>query len=237
MTTVIAVQCGDGVVWLIPNKLLTGGYWERRRISKIRPVSDHDKYCMLGCAGVPNYIDLYRGYVEKAFLNRENRSYSEALERATRSYASYITRRSRDIGDPALRSRHFPSALFAGYEPTDDRIRVYSLEPPDPPNELSAPYRIAIGTGGLYASLLFSIAEFLMSRIGFGWTMLSTKLVSQFCYMALGRIMSYDRDSGRSSSFYRIDRAGYWPLNNEQMFPGFMEKERNTGYQFFLRPR
>jgi len=44
--------------------------------------------------------------------------------------------------------------------------------------------------------------------------------------MALGRIMSYDRDSGMSSSFYRIDGTGHKPLNNEQMFPGHGKEEK-----------
>jgi 20S proteasome alpha/beta subunit len=230
LTTVIAVQCRDGIILCADSQETSdlGILGTKENVSKIRPVSHHgqlDRYCMLGCAGVSNYIDLFRRHVGEAFLNRGDNSYFEALDRAVLNYTVYVTTRSNQMGGLSLRGREFPSAIFVGYEPTDDKTRVYAIDPPHPPNELSEPYRMAIGTGGLYASLLFGMAEKLMSKVGFDWSNLSTKLVSQFCYMVLGRVISYDRDSGMDTRFYRVDKTGYSSLSDEQIFPGHGERE------------
>jgi hypothetical protein len=207
----------------------------KENVSKIRPVSYRDsldRYCMLGCAGLSNYIDLLRKHVGEAFLNRGDSSYFEALDKAVQSYTAYVAKR--EMGGISLRGREFPSAIFVGYEPADDKTRVYALDPPHPPSELSEPHRMAIGTGGLYASLLFGMAERMMTKVGFSWTNLSTKLVSQFCYFVLGTVMGYDRDSGMTAHIYRIDKTGYRELGDAEIFPSRQEKHRLTRLTIFL---
>jgi len=234
LTTVIAVQCRDGVVLCSDSQETTeyAGLGTKELVSKIRPVSyndEDDSYCLLGCSGMSPYINWFREHVGEAIFKREGRSYLEALRVATRNYAKNVNMWGREIG---LRFgedfSNLASAIFVGYEARDHKTRVYILAPPDPPDSLSTyPYRVAIGTGGLYASLVFNIAELLMNKIGFGWTQLSTKLVSQFSYLVLGRIISYDAHSGMGTAFYRVDGSGYATLSVAQIFPGLGEEGKS----------
>jgi hypothetical protein len=128
-------------------------------------------------------------------------------------------------GEPLANS--YPNAIFAGYDPLDRTTHLYEVEPPDPPNEAT---RTAIGTGGLYVRLLLGIAETVIDRMtplqpknpdfAMSWSELSCKLVGQFCYFVLARVMGYDVNSGMRASVYIIDENGFRGLNDEALFPG-----------------
>src|SRR5208282_664798 len=199
LTTVMAVKCRDGVILCADGQLTSnlGILGTKDTVSKIQPVNFHDEtdnLCVLGCSGVEPYIDLFRQHVGREMIERghEGRSYFEALDRAIQNYSRYVKPRTKRAVIPFKPEVFYPSAIFAGYEPKDKKIRVYLLETPHSPNELSIPYRSAIGSGGLYASLLLNIVEVALDRMRLVWTDLSTKLVAQICYMTLGRIVNYD---------------------------------------------
>jgi hypothetical protein len=234
LTTITAVQCRDGVIFCGDSQVTSQyvGLETKQSVSKILPVSYNDKndvYCLLGCSGEPEYIERFRENIGEQFFKRENKSYFEALDKATQSYSKYFISRRREIGLAFTEDLSpFASAIFVGYEPKDRRTRVFVLSPPKPPAPVSAyPYRAIIGTGELYASFLFSIAELLMGKVGLTWNDLSPMLVAQFCYMVLGRVMSYDSYTGFSTTFYRIDKTGkYENLEGQQIFPGHKTDER-----------
>jgi hypothetical protein len=199
-----------------------GGLGTKEYVSKISPVMYQDKsddHCLLGCSGYTDYINSYKLYVAEELLNRsDNTSYYQALDRASERYSKYVKNRSRGLDLPS--ALIYPSSIFVGYEPSENRTHICITETPNPPSELgSYPYRAAIGTGKLYASLLFGIAEFLLGKIKLTWNDLSTIPVAQFCYLVLGRVLNYDEHSGLGTSFYKMDNTGrYDPLRLSQIF-------------------
>jgi len=232
LTTVIAVRCRDGVI-LCADAQETNEYvglGTKELVSKIYPVTYGDKtdeHCVLGCAGVPAYINQLREHVGEAIFKREGKSYFKALDSATGSFARYVYSRKlgysvgQDLSTTA-------SAIFVGYEPEKQKTYMCLLQPPNPPDPLLQRYCVTIGSGQLYASLLVSIAEALMRKMDLDWYKLSSTLVAQFCYMVLGRITSYDIYSGLGISIFRIeDQKGKWEyVTPQQMFPGHGTTEK-----------
>ncbi|MGA2972314.1 MAG: hypothetical protein ABSE39_06790 [Candidatus Bathyarchaeia archaeon] len=217
MTTVMVVKCRDGVILCSEGQ--QSSLETKEMVSKIHPVNYRgktDRFCLLGCAGSGYFIPRFKEHVGKAILSRGKRTYGEALDGAIESYSGFVKTRNKKIG---FGTQHdFPSAIFVGYESTDAETHVYSLEPPLLPKELSAPYSAAIGSGGVYASLLLSIAETALDRIGLVWTDLSTELVAQVSYMILGRIVNYDMYSGMNAYTWKVNENGYTTLDDEQVF-------------------
>jgi 20S proteasome alpha/beta subunit len=243
LTTVIAVQCRDGIVLCADMQETQeyAGLGTKEFVSKIAPVTyqgKDDGYCLLGCSGIPDYINSYKLYVGEEILNRSsNTNYHEALDRASERYSKYVKNRSRGLGLPD--ALIYPSSIFVGYDPSENKTHICVTETPNPPSELASyPYRAAIGTGKLYASLLFSIAELMFGKIDLTWNALSTIVVAQFCYLVLGRILNYDEYSGLGTSFYRIDAAGrYESLELPQIFPnqGTGENQERHRLTIFMK--
>jgi 20S proteasome alpha/beta subunit len=208
LTAVIAVRCRDGVVLCADSQEST--YWTKENVTKILPVSFEDKvneHCVLGCAGITNYTDLLRNYVGEAFYKHGQKTHFDTLRIALAGFTKFVNEDRREAGYGVKEDYSaFASAIFVGYDPEKDRTQIYELSPPRPPHELLAPYRTAIGTGGLFASSLFGAAEELMYWINLDWTKLSTKLVSQFCYLVLGLVTTKDVHSGMGMCFYKVDR-------------------------------
>jgi hypothetical protein len=171
----------------------------------------------MGCAGASSYIDQFRKCVGRELFYRENRSYFEVLDDATKQYTNYLMLRCRDA-NISPKNEYFPEAIFVGYDPRVNRTHLYLLEPPHPPYEVPEPYRVAIGSGGLFANLLLITAETMMDRAQLVWTDLSTRLVAQFCYLVLARTISYDMHSGMNWSMCRIDEKGRAYLSDEELF-------------------
>ena len=232
LTTVIAVRCRDGIILCADSQETNeyAGLGTKEIVSKIYAVNygdNTDEYCVLGCSGLPAYINQLRERVGEAILKREGKSYTEALEDATVDFSHFVY--SRKLGySPRQDLSTLASAIFVGYEPKTQTTHMYLLAPPDPPDPLSHQFRATTGTGGLYASLLFNIAEVLMRKVHLEWDKLNTTLVAQFCYMVLGRITNYDSFSGLGINIYRIDhqtgKREY--ITAEQMFPGHGTTEK-----------
>ena len=228
LTTVIAVQCKDGVI-LCADGQESNEYTEfgtKQLVGKIdQLIFDNklDEQCLIGCAGVTTYTDQLRERIGEAIARRNGKSYHEALESATRSYSRFVNARKSDTGlefDPT-----WASGVFAGYE--GKRSCVYTLLPPHPPELLyKYPYRTGVGTGWIFASFLFVVAEEFMRKLEITWPTLSTVLVAQFCYMVLGRVFNYEGASGMGISIYRLnDKTGSWEgLSDDQIFPRHGEK-------------
>jgi hypothetical protein len=239
LTTVIAVQCQDGII-ICADSQETFGSYTKEDVTKIHSVGfgdKFDKYCMLGCAGASNYISLFREYVGKKFVSRQGMTYFDALDSAICDYTNYIQRRKILLGNLSFEQEgnpEYPDALFVGYDPANDKTQMYELNLPHPPREVLAPHRAIIGTGRLYSSQFFIMAEKFMHKIGLDWPLLSTRLVSQFCYMVVGRVISYDVSSGGKVLFYRIDKTGFTGLPDDIMFPGY-GKDGETRLSVLLR--
>ena len=224
LTTVMAVDCADGVVLCADGQETNEyvGFGTKQLVSKIDQLrfgNESSRHCLLGCAGLTTYTNQLRERVEQAVLTR-NGTYFEALEIATRNYSKFVNARKPDTG--LLFDQSWASAIFAGYDPQDKKHYIYSIWPPHPPELLSKyPHRTGTGTGWVFASLLFVVAEQLMSKLEITWKNLSTLVAAQFCYMALGRIMNYDRESGLGTNIYRIGTDGIFEgMSDETISPG-----------------
>lgn len=221
LTVVMTVQCRDGVVLCADSQEST--YWTKESITKILPVSFEgivSEHCVLGYSGITNYTDLLRGYVAEAIFKREHKDYFDVLRVAVRRFTSSVNEDRREAGYAVKEDYSaFASAIFVGYEPEKGETQVYELIPPYPPHQLLAPYRTAIGTGRMFASSLFGAAEELMLHAGLDWSKLSTKLTSQFCYLALGIITTKDVHSGMGMHFYKVDKTGWTNLNIDDILP------------------
>jgi hypothetical protein len=201
----------------------------KQAVTKIHHVRADDRsQPIVAFSGVSNYIQELRHYITEARLETEAKDYLKILKRANRVYSKDFAEARKEIGLEYVEDfSNYASAIFVGDEPKNKRAAVCVLQPPHPPQLVSGdPHRATIGTGGLFASLLLSTAEVAMVTIEMSWPDFSWRLVAQCCYLVLGRVMNFDRDSGIGATLYRMSHSTrLWEgLNDEQIFPGHGEK-------------
>jgi hypothetical protein len=232
LTTVIAVNSKDAVI-LCADSQETDEYAElstKQAVSKIHSVGrDGDESQPIAAySGASPYIQELRHCIEQACQETEAKDYLEILKRANRVYSRQFAEARKEIGLQYIEDfSSYASAIFVGYEPRNKRASIYVIQPPHPPQLVSeGPHRATIGTGGLFASLLLSIAEVAMAKIDMGWLDFSWRVVAQVCYLVIARVMNFDGDSGLGANLYRVNHGtGLWEgLNDEQIFPGHGEK-------------
>jgi len=230
LTTVFAIKCRNGVV-LCSDAQESAGFGDvgTKEIStKVHKIATGDSgSCLLGCAGVTNYIELFVEYVEEVVANREAQSYYQVLDDGVKQFTKQMVSRTSEAGLPRqFMDKMMPQGIFAGFDRETNSPLVYELTPPHPPRELRPPYRVAIGTGGLYANLLLGIAETVIDRMTWSthveplrWIDFRTRVVSQFCYFVLARVMHYDLASGLNSYIYVLNEQGGKLQDDQDLFP------------------
>lgn len=224
LTTVIAVRCSDGVIMCTDTQetiIESGGAVAiKETVSKVKPIT---KYSLLGCAGMPNYIDRLYYHIEKAFLKykKSKLGYFDILDKGVESYSNYVDNRG---GYPT--GIKPPVAICVAVDRKKKTYHIYELKPPHPPREISHINRIAIGSGMTHAILLFKMAEKLLSKMDYDWHQLSTTFVSKFCYLVIGRIAGYDLYSSPPTTFYKIDTKRYALLSDKKIFPDSPKRYR-----------
>lgn len=234
LTTIMAVDCKEGVVLAADGQ--ETNEWPsitiRQLVNKIDQVSYRGRkepHCLLGFSGAEGYIDQFEERIGKAISEGRNKTHSEALDDAICDFAHYLYRR-----DTGLRKgqelNDLASAVFVGYDPKIRKTCVYTLLPPHPPIPLlKYPHRTGIGSGWPFAGLLFTLAESLLGQLGLSWKNISTQLVAQFCYIALGKVMNYEGRTGLASSVYKMDESGNFEgLSVSQIFPGIIGAENKV---------
>jgi hypothetical protein len=207
----------------------------KQPVNKVYQVSAGDASSPLfACAGLPSYIQDLRHCIVEECLKTENKDYREILKRATRTYSKDFASARREVGLSYIDDfSNFASAIFVGHETTNKKAAIYVIQPPQPPFQVyEYPYRATVGTGGIFASVLLSTAEYAMDKIQLYWPDLSTILVAQFCYFILGRVISSEGSSGLGTSMYRmLDSTGLWEgLGDQDVFRG----HGRTGLEFRL---
>lgn len=214
LTTIIAVDCQDGVILAADGQEtheFASGLRTKELVTKIDQATYGDwrnSHCLLGCAGIPTYVSRLEHFVGEAIHKHQESSYLEALTDATNNFADYVykLRLGYSEGDHI---GHLATAILVGHDTEIHKTLIYTLSPPHAPEPLRKyPHRTGTGSGWVFAGFLFNLAELLMRKLGLTWKNLSTTLAAQFCYIALNKVMNYEGYTGLSTALYRLDQSG-----------------------------
>lgn len=226
MTTIIAMKCKDGIVMCADTQISNLKTGTRETIGKLKPIGNN---ALIGCSGVINYIDVFVDKLSESF-ELEGKCFDKIMC-GIKNYSDFLN--EYDVGKFTDYSMIFPEGIFAYYDTTDNKFRLFRLEPPAPPKEESVCNRIAIGSGGPYADNLLRTSEKLLQKIEKNWEMLSTKLVSQFIFLMMRELSQFDLFTGDTNNMYIITKNEIKTItlreifneddNNKNLFSQFLE--------------
>jgi hypothetical protein len=202
----------------------TGRFREyARKVRIIRPTE------LLGCAGAPEYSNVFTHYVVRSLEKNGRKDYEESLNRAINSYSRYA---SDSIDKLKLQripyfdiSDLYPEAIFAAYDKASRTHRTFEIHTPKPCLEVFSPpqNRLAVGSGGTPATVFMKTIEKVFSRahITDSWRNFSPKTLGQFCYVMIARIGEIDPYSGGVEILTLTDKVKQFtpPSGDNPLFP------------------
>jgi len=205
--------------------------WEY--FAKLRPIG---QFSLIACAGVQSYFELLIDYVEDALSEAGSKDYYKTLNSAIDSYCAQIRKRTEEVGYPPsllkeLVKQSYPQGVFATYDRSLERYRLFEIATPHPCVEVPKyPRRATVGSGSRPAFVFLKNVEYLMLRkeLQLHWTDFSMKLVAQFCTILLRRIEHVDPFTA-GSIFYTLGKEfGVAPLPAAKIWENCQEKYQLT---------
>ena len=230
LTTIIAIQCRDGVLLAADSQATAATQWEWT--NKIHPIN---KNSLIASSGADRYITLLEDHVEHSLSQLEtNEPYYLALNRAVKAYSKEILEDFQLVPNPtnaAPPPYQYPSAIFAVHDSNLAKQRIFTIRTPDPCLEITEyPYRATLGSGAQSADIFLKTIEyaFAKTQIRTHWTNLSTQLVGAFCYILLRRIAYLDPNT-KGCTIYRLgaDEPYHHEYQNTELFPDWNPEDKH----------
>lgn len=192
--------------------------------NKLTPISNN---ALLGCAGTDNYISLFTRFIQNEFEKRNNRDYFDLIQEAILSYSQSIYESNKrsglaDLTHPPfegidIEKLCYPEGVLVAYDSEDKEYHIFKVQPPLPPKEVGYPHRATAGSGGIAADIFLKNTEYLLSKIGYTWSGLSSSLIAQFCFVLMHRI-AYVEPHTSGLLAYRLNESRSDVLSSERVF-------------------
>lgn len=199
--------------------------------TKITTIGDHS---LLACSGLSEYIESFKRQVKDAIEESERDpqvDLMKVLDQVRLQYAKQVDEERKFIPldymeEIGLRPSHFyPDAIFLTMALSKEASskRIVSMNNPRPYVEVLHPMqRATAGTGGDIAQIFLRTIEHAMGVAGFAFDQLPVRLVTQFCYIMLGRVAFIDPSSSGVSIYELIqdhERVSAKQMLDTDIFP------------------